>query len=591
MSQNFMAKQVALLCCGGLVFLQGCSSAITSERFTEKTKKTEVSGLIYHMPKRSIRLDVTIADPPTSDKAAVGSPSTATSNVTNAVSYGTATKPGAGGNSNQPGSSCPIGTKYCEITKYKKDQRGIKSNWASNVTEINITDPAKDKGSTKLLTITLVNNWATETYADDESFALHYNKNAFGQNDFSIGVNNFGLLSLGHSDTIGKADQIASNIAIDVASIGMGAGASILSATNNNPSTPLAINGKVAAGVYTAPPSNAVSYKVNENDLNGCPDGTYTINIDPTKPSEMNQNLCGLQIYAKELFKGQAYAVDPKLHWYQVPKQINRLVNEIFNTQYDTGLPFYSSYNSWPGIYYREDLPYQVRVLPPSKNTNKSGNYISSFCKDVTKLSSPANHDDKAVHDECLKLANLQHNLFDGFTTIIAACKTLSDNRKNQSIVYDSAYNDCKTIKNMAAPSSQPTTNFLALSPNASSTYFAPIAETMFADNSSDVTLSNGIITGMSEAADSELYVLSKIPMDILANSTSAVGQIFSALGNNAKTENDYLKNMNNLYVLPSNPVSKCMKALNAYGLIAQQTTDTVAATAAQNAIAGVCGN
>jgi len=76
-----------------------------------------------------------------------------------------------------------------------------------------------------------------------------------------------------------------------------------------------------------------------------------------------------------------------------------------------------------------------------------------------------------------------------------------------------------------------------ALSPNESGIYFAPISKTLFADNGTDITLTNGIMSKLAETTDSEIQGLSQIPADAMGAFTSNIGNIFSQLNTNTQNQ------------------------------------------------------
>lgn len=61
-----------------------------------------------------------------------------------------------------------------------------------------------------------------------------------------------------------------------------------------------------------------------------------------------------------------------------------------------------------------------------------------------------------------------------------------------------------------------------ALSPNESAIYFAPISKTLFANNTSDISLSYGVIRTIEETTDSEIWAASKAPSDFVGSYTDA---------------------------------------------------------------------
>lgn len=115
-----------------------------------------------------------------------------------------------------------------------------------------------------------------------------------------------------------------------------------------------------------------------------------------------------------------------------------------------------------------------------------------------------------------------------------------------------------------------PEMTLLALSPDESPTFFTPITQTMFANNTSDVSLLNGIVTGVKENTDSELFVMSQIPADILGSHTSAVSKIFPALAAANSGQNNMVNTQNAAQmamVLSTQRLILCQTTINSYNI------------------------
>jgi hypothetical protein len=128
---------------------------------------------------------------------------------------------------------------------------------------------------------------------------------------------------------------------------------------------------------------------------------------------------------------------------------------------------------------------------------------------------------------------------------------------------------------------------FVALSPNESKIFLAPITKTAFSDNISDITMANGVVLSLKENTDSELLALSKIPSDILGAYTNATGQIFSALGTVVTNQNTGQASELSLLKTKIN-INNCQIALAQNPLAG--LTGTSLATAQSN-IHSACGN
>ena len=172
MSINSRKMLLLFFLYGVLSILNGCASISSqivcgkSHLAREKLCDEKISlgdGIVYYLPKRFIRVNVAVTE---SNEGAMDSQSKvcATLNPSQNVSI----------------DSQPL-VKRCEIKK-------------------------------KVI-VTVVNNSVTETIPDpDHVFLLRYNKNYIGENNMVIGVNNYGLLSVTHADTVNKINEISTFI-------------------------------------------------------------------------------------------------------------------------------------------------------------------------------------------------------------------------------------------------------------------------------------------------------------------------------------------------------------------------------------------
>lgn len=282
----------------------------------------------------------------------------------------------------------------------------------------------------------------------------------------AIGVNSSGLLSITHADTINKINEIASNVAIDVAAIAMGGGfIPAANTTNLSPRTALTTN-TLAGPSFSSPTENTVI--LNNVDSNQCEEGTYSFLIDPLtiktlrlieeKESKNEEDekkkannpieVCGVALFVKSypaIKQINSHWIDPGKGFFdnlRIETRRARNALAYFPAQQYT-------INSLPGIFYKQDIPYIIEI-----------------CRVNEKQS-----------DKC--------NI--------------------------------------------PASQLIAFSPNESKIYFAPITETYFTDNTSDITLLNGVVNSLKENTDSELLALSKIPASVLGAYTNAVGEIFKS--------------------------------------------------------------
>lgn len=327
---------------------------------------------------------------------------------------------------------------------YYMPQRPIRVN----VTLDNATKPLKNKK----ITLTVVDNYADETIKDTKNvFILRYSKNWVGDNNMAVGVNNAGLLSVTHADTINKFNEIAANIAIDVASFGLGAGFVPDGSTNaGQPRIALPTYSGVTAPTYKAPTFNSVSFDGIDST---CPNSTYSILFEPgdkNKNKMKPKEICGFNISAEPFSNNENLNNSIRI---DAPKFLDGIHGVWINTRHffrraRNFLDFLHTQNTFdsvPGIFYKQDLTYKVNVHA---------------------IGRPA----------------------------------------------------------------EETATMIAFSPNESKIFFAPITETVFTDNTSDITLLNGVVTSLKENTDSELLALSTIPAKFLGAYTDATGKIFSSI-------------------------------------------------------------
>ena len=476
----------------------GCNSALDVD-----------DGIAYYMPKRNIRLDISITQDPASSPSTSPTETAATSKPDPATTLAT----------NQTYTS----TETTTTTKTIATTGPLTLSATPAKQQTKLTPAPTDAAKSYTAIVTLVNNYATETTPDTANvFLLRYRKNYIAENNMAIGVNSFGLLSVSHADSINKFDKIASNIAIDAASIGMGAG--FVPQASAGPTTQSLTTYPGNLGVdYITPSNNQVIISKLQNDSTksnyiSCAPGTYTVLINTDdfnykrtekempkweskftshpEPTLTPPQTCNLKIEVTRLFSqnnlNNSYRMTGghglKAMWHSLNIAWNFI--NIFNSTHSGA--------SIPGLFYKQDLPYLVTI---------------------------------------------QH-----------------DNAQSQ---------------------------FVALSPNESKIFLAPITRTAFSDNVSDITMKNGVVLSLKENTDSELLALSKIPSDILGAYTNATGQVFSALGTVVTNKNADQTSELGLLKTEIN-IKKCQIALAQNPLIA--LTGTALATA-QNNIQSACGN
>ncbi len=463
MSINSRNMLLLIFLYGVLSILNGCASISSqivcgkSHLAREKLCDEKISlgdGIVYYLPKRFIRVNVAVTE---SNEGAMDLQSKVCANL-------------------EPSQNVSIDSQFvvkrCEIKK-------------------------------KVI-VTVVNNSVTETIPDpDHVFLLRYNKNYIGENNMAIGVNNYGLLSVTHADTINKINEITANIAIDVAAISVGSGFSPqtdAAARSALPSTNI-----TSPGLVSAPTDSATFLTVDDK----CKIGSYTLLFDPADPKKSGpETVCDIKIELDPVFNRENQHQDS----YRIAPATFQ--DEFYNflTSAKSGLDIvhlHSKFSSLPGLFYKQDLPYLVTVQ-----------------------------------------------------------QTLSAEENNNHV---------------AAPVSR----FLTLSPNESKIYFAPVTETLFTDNTSDITLINGVVNTLKENTDSELLALTKIPSNVLGAYTEALGKIGSSVGKVLNNQNTNQTTELSV-LLGAEKIKRCQLAI-AINNTTGKTGDAL--TTAFNNIQTACGN
>jgi hypothetical protein len=105
---------------------------------------------------------------------------------------------------------------------------------------------------------------------------------------------------------------------------------------------------------------------------------------------------------------------------------------------------------------------------------------------------------------------------------------------------------DLPYLVNVRDPNGGPTgpaTSFIAFSPDLAPIAFVPVTRTLFSDNQTNITLSQGTVTAVDATASGELVALSELPADFISAYTTAIGGVFSQIGTNIKDQTAILQN------------------------------------------------
>lgn len=126
---------------------------------------------------------------------------------------------------------------------------------------------------------------------------------------------------------------------------------------------------------------------------------------------------------------------------------------------------------------------------------------------------------------------------------------------------------------------------YQALSPNESATLYYPVTRSFFANNQTNITLADGVITQVDESTDGELVGLTQLPADVLSGYFGAVGSIFGQIGTATTNKASVNTDQMNL-ALAQTKLKICQQIIASNSLVGKQGDDL---TNAISAIKAAC--
>jgi len=130
-------------------------------------------------------------------------------------------------------------------------------------------------------------------------------------------------------------------------------------------------------------------------------------------------------------------------------------------------------------------------------------------------------------------------------------------------------------------------------SPDESETDFFPINRSFFANNAANITITDGVITGVDQTTKSEVAAAVGLPAAFVGSYTGAIGQVFSSLSTNSADQQKYMQqvlstsatqNQASAVAVVQNQI--CAKTIASYDLAALGPADLAKA---QTAIEAAC--
>lgn len=130
--------------------------------------------------------------------------------------------------------------------------------------------------------------------------------------------------------------------------------------------------------------------------------------------------------------------------------------------------------------------------------------------------------------------------------------------------------------------------DFIVTSPDESETDFFPIRRSFFANNTANITLTDGVLTGVDQTTTSELAALVGLPATFVSSYTTAVGQLFAGLTSNSSAQQKLLGQLqatavtqNQASVVAAAQYQVCTKTVGSYNWGSLSPADAATALAA----------
>lgn len=504
----------AVLLTGAIVSVSAGCANISSQKVDPKDFRLRAAeGMVYHLPLRAMRFDVTVAASSRTKEAmdAVDAHKVAIKSKTDEVGHSAKDAVTAVAKAQDAAVAVSRVRGPSEDLKAKARQAQKDAEQALEAQKVaeNGLKAAREKldrlqaelataKDIRAVTVSVVDNAAVETVADmRSSYLLRYNRNLVADNNVAVAVNSYGLLSISHAQSVNRINEIAANAAASAIALSMGAGPGA-GGTPAAPSPtkfvdPFAWSGKSAGPAYVAPMPSTATVSVPEDKAGECREGDkFSVVIDPQSlpngPSGKywTRRLCGVEIIVVRDFMPEPDAAvdtrksDSMASWKAV-WGINLYGRAMRNV-----------------VYYKQNMTYTVGVCRAMSTTG------TPIIASTPSANQQVYEFDASVWNPCVRESHV-----DGGAAGMDFAHTTS------------------TLK--------------ATSPNESPVYHAGISRTVFADSTSDISLNNGVISAVENSGSSELLGAVRVPTSILNAGTSAVSGVFSSLQGISKAQNNYI--------------------------------------------------
>jgi len=138
------------------------------------------------------------------------------------------------------------------------------------------------------------------------------------------------------------------------------------------------------------------------------------------------------------------------------------------------------------------------------------------------------------------------------------------------------------------AAGKQTESDTLITSPDESETDYFPVKRSFFANNTANITVTDGVITAVDQTTKSELASATNIPASWVSSLTTAAGQLFSGLSGVSSDQQKLLQQQiststtqSQAAIVAAAQSQFCMKTVNSYNFGAMSAADMATAVAA----------
>ncbi|HTT76716.1 MAG TPA: hypothetical protein VMF50_12155 [Candidatus Binataceae bacterium] len=234
------------------------------------------------------------------------------------------------------------------------------------------------------------------------------------------------------------------------------------------------------------------------------------------------------------------------------------------------------------GLFFRHELPYQVDITAGAAFQGSiSGDKLTV---DPDTLTSGVISIGQAITDPA---GRVQLG-----TTIIGGSGTTWTVSVQQSVL------DEPMFSVGAAANAAFTSRYALTSPDESEIDFFPVNHSFFADNTANITITDGVITSIDQTKDGELAAFVGLPATFVSSYTTAVGQLLTGITNNSSEQQKLIQQIQSTTLtqvqgaaIAQAEAQVCRKTAASYNFATMNAAQAAAATAAIQAACSSSNN